>query len=170
MYVHYVRCIITLDTWNESVFPWSASRITMSTINSISSQIMSLTKSFHNEEPGNHTISLCLADLIILSCVSAGNWMKTSDGLSFNTTVTDIHPNPNTAPVSTISGGAARVTLVSAMASSSEATLQFCIGRKSCTMRHITCNLYHAHITYDHINVQHIGRSPLPDRCPHCTM
>ena len=48
--------------------------------------------------------------------------------------------------------------------------VQFCIGRKSCTMRHITCNLYHAHITYDHINVQHIGRSPLPDRCPHCTM
>ena len=84
--------------------------------------------------------ALCLADLIILSCVSAGNWMKTSDGLSFNTTVTDIHTMPKHC--TSLSGGAAKVTLVSAMASSSEATLQFCIGRKSCTMRHITCNLY----------------------------
>ena len=102
MYVHYVRRIITLDTWNESVFPWSASRITMSTRNPISSQIMSLTKSYHNEEPGNHTFvfcfALCLADLIILSCVSAGNWMKTSDGLSFNATVTDIHPIHQSQP------------------------------------------------------------------------
>ena len=116
--------------------------------------------------------ALCLADLIILSCVSAGNWMKTSDGLSFNTTVTENHLMPKhcTSLNHQCSGGAARVTLVSAMARSSEATLQFCIGRKSCTMRHITCNLYHAHITYDHINVQHIGRSALPDRCPHCTM
>ena len=101
MYVHYVRRTITLNTWNKSVFPWFASRITMSTINPISSQIMSLTKSYHNMRNQETTPSafvfcfaLCLADLIILSCVSAGNWMKTSDGLSFNTTVTDIHPKP----------------------------------------------------------------------------